>query len=296
MIFIAWLTLFMTPQAHAWGKLGHRIVGEVGQLHLNVAANESCTKLLRGLSLADVSPWADDMRDNPVYAPLDELHFADLPPGVKRYEEAPRPPQGDVVFATQVLIEYIKTGDAEGLKKIPAFQKIPMDKETAVKLLAHFVADIHQPFHIFEIGQRGANVIHVKWMGREHSNLHVVWDELLVEAEKLSYSEYAQHLKRYLGRLTPEEKKNLENMNVVDWANESIALHDELLKFPDDLPTSSEVAHGAMMFPSVDSAGPSPSPDHIVGYKYISSVREIVNRRLMLAGARLGLLLNSILQ
>ena len=63
----------------------------------------------------------------------------------------------------------------------------------ALKFLVHLVGDIHQPLHVGRREDRGGNLIQVQWFG-EPSNLHKVWDEQLIEAEKLSFSEFAAFL------------------------------------------------------------------------------------------------------
>jgi len=51
-------------QALAWGQEGHSIIGEVAQHRLTPQAAAAVSRLLgQGRSLASVSSWADDVRD-----------------------------------------------------------------------------------------------------------------------------------------------------------------------------------------------------------------------------------------
>jgi hypothetical protein len=53
----------------------------------------------------------------------------------------------------------------------------PRERLEALKFVVHFVADIHQPLHCADDGDRGGNAIHVIFVGHR-TNLHAVWDIL----------------------------------------------------------------------------------------------------------------------
>jgi hypothetical protein len=55
-------------------------------------------------------------------------------------------------------------------KAAPARQRLE-----ALKFVVHFVADIHQPLHCADDGDRGGNRVRVIFLGR-NTNLHAVWD------------------------------------------------------------------------------------------------------------------------
>ena len=64
------------------------------------------------------------------------------------------------------------------------------ERSIALKLLVHFIADMHQPMHCGRPNDRGGNDVKVKWFGSS-TNLHHVWDSDLINYTKLSYSELA---------------------------------------------------------------------------------------------------------
>ena len=68
--------------------------------------------------------------------------------------------------------------------------KTTEEKKMAMRLLIHFVGDVHQPMHTARKEDLGGNKVNVTWFG-QRSNLHRVWDEGLVENQQLSYTEYA---------------------------------------------------------------------------------------------------------
>jgi len=82
-------------------------------------------------------------------------------------------------------------------------QKATKDaKLDALRFLVHMLGDLHQPLHVGLAEDRGGNTIRVKWFKTE-TNLHSVWDEELVDFEKLSFTEYSN----YLNHFTKDDKK-----------------------------------------------------------------------------------------
>ncbi|MEJ7685472.1 MAG: S1/P1 nuclease [Segetibacter sp.] len=63
------------------------------------------------------------------------------------------------------------------------------EKVMYLRLLIHIAGDVHQPFHSARKGDTGGNDINVSWFGQS-SNIHRVWDEQLIDFQKLSYTEY----------------------------------------------------------------------------------------------------------
>ncbi|GIR81319.1 MAG: hypothetical protein CM15mP83_0450 [Flavobacteriaceae bacterium] len=52
-----------------------------------------------------------------------------------------------------------------------------------LRLLVHFVGDMHQPLHVGRSEDRGGNDIKVLWFGK-NSNLHRVWDSEMINGYK----------------------------------------------------------------------------------------------------------------
>ena len=64
---ICLLCLLPVTAAWAWGALGHALVAELAQRHLNPKARAGVAKLLAGEpnpTLAGVASWADDLRND----------------------------------------------------------------------------------------------------------------------------------------------------------------------------------------------------------------------------------------
>jgi len=118
------------------------------------------------------------MRSDPAWHHASPWHYVNIGDD-ETYETAQKNPEGDVVEAIQRLTGVLRDSQAT-----------PQDKVVAVKFLVHFVGDIHQPLHVGRHDDQGGNTIQVQWFGAP-SNLHKVWDEQLIEAQKLSFSEFA---------------------------------------------------------------------------------------------------------
>jgi hypothetical protein len=124
----------------------------------------------------------------------------------------------------------------------------------------HFLADLHQPLHVGLEEDRGGNMIKVKWF-KTDTNLHTVWDEEIIDFEKLSFTEYST----YLNHFSKEEKKEWEKGQYVDWAKESQDLRPKVYDMPENKSLS---------------------------YEYGYKTKPIVEQRLKQGGLRLALVLN----
>ena len=152
----------------AWGRFGHRAAGKLAESRLSPAALASVRELLEpGESLADASTWADEVRrDFPQSGPW---HYVNVPVTEEKYSDRFCPEGGCVV------------------SKITEFRKLIADRSAsrverrqALRFLAHFVEDMHQPLHVGDKKDKGGNDLQVQFFGRG-SNLHRVWDSGILE-------------------------------------------------------------------------------------------------------------------
>jgi hypothetical protein len=132
-------------------------VATLAATRLNQAAVTAIGGLLpAGQNLVTVSTWADDLRnalkhhsgplkDDPEAAAFNaafpdnpEWHFVDLPLGATAYSAtSPGAGPNDVVHAVAKCIDILESPTVD-----PNFSKLQ-----ALRLLVHFVGDIHQPLH-----------------------------------------------------------------------------------------------------------------------------------------------------
>ena len=248
------LLFFVTTQntyAAAWGNTGHRVIGAVAQKHLTPRAAEQVNALLGGMSLAFVSTYADEIRSDDRYDHLAPWHYVNMDQNIC-YKEAEKNPKGDIVTAIQICIEILKSPTSS-----------QEDKAFRLKLLVHFIGDIHQPFHAGRKEDRGGNSIDLFWFGKR-TNLHRLWDTDLIEHYNMSYSELAAHLPK----CTTKQKSDIMTAPLLDWVNQSQDLANILY---DKTPQGTRL-----------------------GYVYHYQNFETVRKQLLDAGLRLAATLNAI--
>ena len=64
----------------------------------------------------------------------------------------------------------------------------------ALKFLIHFVGDLHQPLHAIDNHDKGGNDVHVTIGGRRTTNLHSVWDSVIINSRGRGEEAYANFL------------------------------------------------------------------------------------------------------
>jgi hypothetical protein len=183
--------LAAAPSVHAWGPLGHRVVAELAQRHLDPLAEAELERLLAPehmRSLADVANWPDQIQDDPAQAALWKQtrgqHYVNFRGGNACDYVPPRDCRDGrcVVAGLQHYVDVL--GDRS--------QSEAMRRE-ALKFVVHFVGDIHQPLHAGYRDDKGGNTYQVQFDGKA-SNLHKVWDSGMLSTHGLDWQAYARQL------------------------------------------------------------------------------------------------------
>ena len=160
------------PEAQAWGRDGHRIVCDLAYRHLTVETRAEIDRLVAQdaefEAFRDVCSWADQVRGTTHRhtAPWHYVNQTREDPVVDTEDCAE---DGCITSAISLhagIFRDRSRSDAERLE--------------ALKFLAHWVGDIHQPLHVSIEGDRGGNDIPVLWRGERHTNLHRVWDSEII--------------------------------------------------------------------------------------------------------------------
>ena len=248
--------LFSIPmQAMSWGLTGHRVVGEIADSYLKANARIEIKKILGNESLAMASNWADFVKADPTYSYLSSWHFVNLDRGLSltQMDEALKRDTTTNAYAKiTALVKELKNNQLHADKK-----------RFYVRVLVHLLGDIHQPMHIGNRSDRGGNDIKLTW-GDKPSNLHAVWDDELIDCQKLSYTEYV----KAINTTTDVERKGWVEGGVREWLYESYQLSD-------------------VVYASAKSGD-------VLGYKYNYAYITTVNQQLVKAGVRLASLLNEV--
>ncbi len=255
------ILLIWTTPASAWGPNGHRIVAHIAESRLKEPVKREIVRLIGPVPLALISTWADEIKSDPAWRHASPWHYINVPPD-QVIETARRSSRGDVIEAIDRFEGIL--GDRNANRQ---------DQAEALKFLVHLVADVHQPLHVGYASDRGGNDVRVRWFGRS-TNLHAVWDEHLIEEQRLSYTEFVAFIdQRVLMRRAESTGWRVKGSSAIHWARESRQLLPEVYDFGGD-----------------SSKNEAP----YLGYKYVSRHTETVRLRLLVAGYRLAYLLNDI--
>jgi hypothetical protein len=233
-----------------WGKTGHRVVGQVASFYLDKKAKKAVHRILKGQSMAIVAPWMDFIKSNPKWDYTKSWHYVNIPKG-ETYAQSKKNPKGDIIQALKRIIKELKKGDLS-LKK----------ERIDLKMLIHFVGDIHQPLHAGYGKDRGGNEITVLWFGKP-TNLHRVWDSGMINSSLLSYTELANAI----NHVSKQQVKKWQNSTVLDWVRGSRKLLPKVYDLP---------------------------KNHHLGYDYMYKNWPVVKKQLLKAGIRLAGVLNEI--
>ncbi|MCU1264652.1 MAG: 3-nucleotidase/nuclease [Acidobacteria bacterium] len=284
------LLIFCTPSISlGWGAAGHMMVAQIAYGRLNPKAKAKANELLaieinpaaesrKSKDFVNASHWADDLRPFTEFDSFKPLHFIDNPFSI---DDTPLPagvPEPDnIVKALEDNLNILKTST---------------DKDAqaqALRLIIHFVGDIHQPLHCatrvdrnHPDGDRGGNLVSIKVPGTngklKTTNLHSFWDGGIGDFPTTGANFKPPALSKIPPAAAKAKAGNPANdpdlklddpFNFSAWANESFAL-------------AKDVAYDGMQ------SGAKPS----VAYK--SKALKVARKRVAWGGYRLAALLNAV--
>jgi hypothetical protein len=152
-----WIAVFAAAlaaagSAYPWGAEGHRTVADLARVQLTPPTRAAVIRILGSDDLASVAVWADDLRsvmrhqgplanDPEAHAFIAKFprngswHYVDLPLGMAYADDSPFASPDDVVHAIRRCVAVLEGRSNE------------MSPLIALRLLVHFVGDIHQPLH-----------------------------------------------------------------------------------------------------------------------------------------------------
>ncbi len=250
-ILLVFFSSFIVLSADDWAKTGHRATGEIAQKYLTKKADKQLRELLDGHSLAFVSNYGDEIKSDKAFWKYSAWHYVNFPFGGK-YETTPKSERGDLIMAIDSCIKVLKSPTS--LRK---------DKVFYLKMLIHFMGDLHQPLHIGLAEDKGGNMFQVQWF-KKGTNLHHVWDEDMIEFYNMSYTELVKNT----DKLSKEELDKVQSGTVIDWMYESRALCEDIYK-------NTKVGEN-------------------LGYRYMYDYMDTVRFQLQKGGIRLAVILNEI--
>jgi nuclease S1 len=244
-LVVACLAVLAAAPAHAWSALGHRLVGELAERHVEPATRAEIATLLAGEAdptLAGVAMWADHLRndDPPRFKATSRWHYVNTNDGTCDFDLARDCPEGHCVISA---IETQRRILADRTQSLEA-------RRDALKFVVHFVGDAHQPMHANNHPDKGGNdyqislrtALEPEAYARKHyrngvmgTNLHAIWDYYVlgdIGVDKPGHPGLG--LAGYADRLDalPWPPENATASPPVAWAAESCRLVDARSLYP----------------------------------------------------------------
>lgn len=252
LLFICMVTFTVSAfSAEDWGRTGHRATVTIAEKHLTTKAKRAIEKLLGGESLVFVSTYADELYSDDRYRKYSPWHYVQFP-FESTYETYPKNEKGDIIVGINTCIEILKNENSTHEEKV-----------FHLKLLVHFLGDLHQPLHTCLVEDRGGNKFQVRWFD-QGTSLHKVWDTKIIESYNMSYSELVANVTQ----LSERQIQQIQHGSLLDWMNES----RDLCK---DVYANTETGEN-------------------LGYKYMYRYVNVVRSQIQKGGIRLAGILNDL--
>lgn len=250
---ICFALLLSSGAAFGWGEKGHNATARIAQKYLSCSAEKKITRLLDGYNMAYWSSWADGLRDDPRFDFLRTWHYANADKGLT-YATAPKAPEGDVYTAVEECIAQLRVkGQSDSIRAM------------YLKLLIHFVGDMHCPMHAGYASDRGGNGYRVDFRGNT-MNLHSLWDSALIDgAHVWSAAEWAENIDR---RMSRRERAALAAGTPLVWMEQTVTLSHSIYA--------------------------ATSQDETLSWGYINRFSPLVEEQLLEGGLRLAKILNEL--
>lgn len=267
--------LFLSPLTYAWNANGHIQIANIAYRELTPQAKATVDQLVAKLheeypemnSFNNIAAWLDTVRGQKIETYTHwhyiDIAFSDDGTPLKELTDT-----DNGLWAEKKIEQVVKNAKAN-----------PYERARFLAFLVHIVGDLHQPLHTvsrisktYPDGDRGGNLFYVLNKGNK-VNLHKLWDDGLGEFTYDSRNEgrTEQETDRLLAAYPKEYfKGNDADLKAEAWIGESNRL-------------STSFVYTAHEMQAVDSA-------------YLETGKDDAKARVVLAGYRLGNLLNQLLQ
>ena len=273
------LLMLLPGSAFAWGETGHRVVCQIAYEELLPEARQELDRLMR--VAFDYETFAESclFADTPERIRWKD-HFVNIPRSMRAITTLDCPLDETCVLPA-IRNDFLVLLDPESTDE---------EKWLAIKLLGHWVGDVHQPMHVSFQDDRGANSNVIETVDFdvdfEDLNLHGVWDYTIIAH---NYGDdYEAISESFRAAITSEQKEAWRFDSPIEWANESYQI------------TSSPAAkycvwqQGACWYTKDNMLLDTNEPWHTlsIDVAYLERHAETVKKRIQQAGIRLAQLLN----
>lgn len=239
-----------TSTSFGWGDMGHELIGEIAYSTMDQKTRDMVRGVLGVEPMTVAATWPDAVRDDARFGTRSEpgkpetelhdfspFHFCEVPVGYN-YANRPRKIEKDCNATVNGALTLIASKGASREAKM-----------IALRYLIHVVGDIHQPLHVGNGFDRGANACQIKWKATPTSsersfNFHSFWDTEMVDVYRRTLSNAAGKPPLYTGDVMKVLKKDKATFfkaaakkkygagKLMDWIEESAGMREEL--YPDD--------------------------------------------------------------
>jgi len=271
--------IFFAPSfAFGWGETGHRVVCQIAYDELLPAARQELDRLI------SLDPDFDSFAESCLFADSPERirwrdHFINVPRSARAITTLDCP-LADTCVLSAIRNDFLILLDPESTDA---------EKLLALKLLGHWVGDVHQPMHVSFQDDRGANsnIVETDFAADlEDTNLHGVWDYLIIS--RTMGDDHATIAMSLRESVTARQREDWRYDSPIEWANESF-----------QIAISADAAYcvhkqGACWYSNNNMMLDSNEAWHTtrINMNYLQQHAPLVRIRLQQAGVRLAELLN----
>jgi hypothetical protein len=273
---IALILLLVPVASFGWGVTGHKTVCTIAYDELTSTARAEVNRLIS----------MDSQYDN--FA--DSCLYADGPPRIRTFDHFLNVPRSyraiskkECPLADTCVLLAVDNDSAI----LANSNKSDAERLEALKLLGHWVGDLHQPMHISFQDDLGANQIRQK--GNDESSLHGAWDFSIIDREL--GDDHIQIAADLRAAITAKDRKQWRFDSSVEWVDESFQI---------TLARRTEyctLKNGACWYDE-DNMMLNPGEEWKevnITKRYTSRHRKTVEQRLQQAGLRLAVTINKAL-
>lgn len=182
------------PKAHAWGDTGHETVAEIAERFIADDTKRFVQKILGPEPLVIAATFPDQVRSDARFKGFAPYHFVEIAGGTE-YKPGERKNGHTILHKAPGLLRSAELSRER--------------KMILLRYLIHVVGDVHQPLHVGNGFDMGANLCDVTWVRpenyeierkykaasaeekakmtlpkRDDKNLHSVWDDALLDVMK----------------------------------------------------------------------------------------------------------------
>lgn len=215
------------PPAYAWGNVGHQVVCEIAWQRLTPGARQMVREIRQGdasSSFARSCTWADAVRKT-THPHTRGYHFVNIPEGQSGVDLARD--CGSSARCAPWAIEYYSGIFTDASRPRP-------ERNEALKFVAHFVGDLHQPLHAGRPADVGGNRIRVDFFGdrgteEEPLSLHAVWDSRILSRAGIGLADAAALNDGISQQQADAWTRPSGDIDLLAWTNESYRLCEDFV-------------------------------------------------------------------